>query len=77
MYTHLRVHMHTHVWVYLMSSLTIKGTSSLFFTRAGDSRLATRMPRGFAGWMDRDICQLSCGQAWFPAHRWSPLPSRS
>lgn len=30
-----------------MSSLTIKGMSSSVFTRVGDSRLATRIPRGF------------------------------
>lgn len=75
-YTHT-THKCTHVCLYLMSSLTMMGMSSSFFTRAGESRLATRMPRGFAGWTDGDVCQLSHSQAWTPAHRQSPLPSRS
>lgn len=50
---HMNMFRHTQqgtTHVHLMISLTIKGMSSPFFTRAGDSRLATRMPRGFAGW---------------------------
>lgn len=47
--------------VHLSGSLTIMEMSSSFFTRAGDSKLATRMPRGFAGWTNGGIHQLGCG----------------
>lgn len=46
-------HANTRVWVCPASPLTIRVMSSSFFTRAGDSTLAARMPRGFAGWADR------------------------
>lgn len=60
---------HTHAPV---SSLTIKGMSSSVFTRMGDTRLATRIPRGFAKWTG--TCVSSGRQAGPPSTEepWPP-----
>lgn len=57
-----------------VSFLTIKGMSSSVFTRMGDSRLATRIPRGFAG---RTGTYVSSGRQAEPQSTEETSPSRA